>query len=32
MEYDENDDLYSLIKHYKNHNKHFEEINIKRIA
>ena len=32
MEYAENGDLYSLIKHYKNHNKHFEEINIWRIA
>jgi len=32
MEYAENGDLYSLIKHYKKHNKHFEEINIWRIA
>jgi len=32
MEYAESGDLYSLIKHYKRHLKHFEEFDIWRIA
>lgn len=32
MEYAEGGDLYSLIKHYKRHNKHFDEFDIWRIA
>ena len=32
MEYAENGDLYSIIKHYKRHLKYLEEINIWRIA